>query len=218
MTAKINAIFGFIILAVAAYIGYALLQSRVTTAVYRDRLVELADDYEALRQHYNEAVRRTAVTELVVENGGVCVRVRNAAGVVETIATPFDASREIYVDYVVIDGRLWIRRVFDDRTPPSEAVVVDPKLVEVDWDDAKAVHGKAAYRRLSDGVWIVTVTGDGALGLSRIEVDPLAIPGAGVASELVHAPLMKKHEPIEESVRRELDGVSVMDVLKQAAP
>lgn len=210
MTARINAILGFAILAVAGYVGYELLQSRVTTAVYRDRLVELADDYESLRLRYNEAVRRTAVTELLVESGRVCVRIRNAEGVVETIDTPFDPQREIYVDYVVIDGRLWIRRVFDENTAPSQAVLIEPKLARIDWDDEQAVHGQAAYRQLSDGTWIVTITGDGALGLSRLE------PGS--ISELVHAPQVKRHEPIDQVIERDLDRVTVMDLLKQAAP
>lgn len=210
ITSKINTLLGLTVLAVAAYVGYELLQSRVTTAVYHDRLVELADDYESLRQRYNDAVRQTAVTELLVEDGHVCVRVRNAVGVVEVVPTPFDASRELYVDYVVIGGRLWIRRVFDDRTPPSAGVVIDPKLAKIDWSDADAVQGKAAYRQLSDGVWIITVTGDGALGLSRVADDAKV--------ELVHAPQIRKHEPVEEAVRRDLDNVSVLDVLKQAAP
>ena len=69
-------------------------------------LESLARDYSALRETYNEAVRKSVVTELLVKNGTLCVVVRNAAGERETIETPFDPSREIYVDYVLVDGRL----------------------------------------------------------------------------------------------------------------
>ena len=210
MITKINAILGFAILAVAAYVGFELLQSRVTNAVYRDRLVELADDYESLRERYNAAVRRTAVTELLVEDGKICVRIRNAEGLVKVVDTPFDADREIYVDYVVVDGRLWIRRVFDDQTAPSDAIVIEPKLAEIDWSAPDALHGKAAYRQLSDGTWIVTITGDGSLGLAKLQNDE--------AAELVHAPPVRQFEPIEDAIEQDLDRITVIDLLKQAAP
>ena len=48
--------------------------------VYRERLAAVASDYEELRGRFNEAVRRTAVTELVVENGALSVAIRNAGG------------------------------------------------------------------------------------------------------------------------------------------
>jgi hypothetical protein len=95
------------------------------------------------------------------------VAIRDASGAVRTIETPFDPSREIYVDFVVLDGRLWIRRVFDDRTPPEQGVLIDPALAEIDWSEDEAAHGKATYRALGPGRWIVSVTGDGSLGLAR---------------------------------------------------
>lgn len=208
MTAKINAILGLVILAVAGYAGYELLQARLTQQVYRQRLVALADDYQALRQRYNDAVRRTAVTELIVADGQVSVRIRNATGVVRTIETPFSPENEIYVDYVVVDGRLWIRRIFDDQTSPRDALVIDPQLVDIDWDDETALHGKAAYRRLSDGTWQVTVTGDGALGLARQK--------AGEETQLIHAPKLQPHEPIEQTLERDMEQIGLLDLLWQA--
>ena len=103
----------------AGVFGYRYLRADVEAEVYRDRLRALAEEYESLRGTYNEAVRRTAVTELLVHDGRLRVRVRSVAGVLREIETPFDPRQEVYVDYVVMDGRLWIRRVFDAWTPPG---------------------------------------------------------------------------------------------------
>ena len=107
------------------------------------------------------------MTELVVEDGKLAVAIRDAGGAIRTIETPFDPSREIYVDFVVLDGRLWIRRVFDDRTPPEQGVLIDPALAQIDWSEEQAAYGKATYRALAPGRWVVSVTGDGSLGLTR---------------------------------------------------
>ena len=50
----------------ALLIGLRAVRSDVTSDVYRARLGELTDDYNALRSEYNAAVARTAVTELIV--------------------------------------------------------------------------------------------------------------------------------------------------------
>ncbi len=195
-----------LVIAVAAT-GYLLLRANLTAEVYRDRLVELGEDYEALADQYNEAVRRTAVTELLVRDGKVCVTVRTAEGVIETIPTPFSAGGEVYVDYVVLDGRLWIRRVFDGQTPPSQGVVINPRLVTIDWDADDAVHGKAAYRKLRDGRWAVTVTGGGALGLSRV--------GEGEEVELTPPPAIRDYDQVEAEVEQQVEAIGPADVLKR---
>jgi hypothetical protein len=174
--------------------GYRLLRIGLEADVYRARLAQTVEDYERLRSQYDEAVRRTAVTELVVEDGKLSVVVRDAGGVLHTLDTPFDPSHEIYVDFVVLDGRLWIRRVFDDRTPPGEGVVVDPALAQIDWTAEQGAHGKAAYRALGPGRWVVSVSGDGSLGLARSESDAPA--------DLAPPPAVREYEPIEN----ELDG------------
>lgn len=142
------------------------------------RYDELQQNHEQLRQTYNEAVAKTAVTELVVEEGTLCVNIRTAEGVDRSIPTPFNPAREIYVDYVVLDGRLWIRRVFDQDTPPGKGLVIDPQRADVDWNDPKLTYGNAVYRSLTEGRWIVTVTGDGSLGLVKTEKEatPLSPP------------------------------------------
>jgi hypothetical protein len=139
------------LIAFAGLAGWQLLRTGLAADVYRERLAQAVGDYEALRGQYNQAVRRTAVTELVVEDGRLSVVVRDAAGNLQTTPTPFDPAREIYVDFVVVGGRLWIRRVFDDRTPPEQGVLIDPALAQIDWSDEQAAHGKAAYRALGPG-------------------------------------------------------------------
>ena len=57
------------ILAVAGLFGFRLIHSQIITDLYRDRLLSLGRDYDRLRRSYNEAVRKTAVTELIVQDG-----------------------------------------------------------------------------------------------------------------------------------------------------
>ena len=145
-------------------VGYLFFERQVAAEVYRDRLAEISGEYEQLRERYNTAISKTAVTELEVAGGVLTVRVRDAGGVIREIPTELDPSGEIYVDYVVLDGRLWIRRVFDANTPPAEALVIDPELADIEWPTGELAHGKAVYRSLDEGRWMVTVTGNGSLG------------------------------------------------------
>lgn len=188
----------------ASLAGYRMVESRVAADIYRKRLTALGADYEALRGRYNEAVRKTAVTELLVEDGELSVVVRTTAGVQETIPTPFDPSGEIYVDFVVQGGRLLIRRVFDERTSPSDGMVMDAALVDIDWSDPRLSVGKAVYRRLDEGRWVVTVTGDGSLGLAR-QSDPT--PGT-----LPPAPDIRDYEEIEKTLAAEIERIDAGDV------
>lgn len=196
-----------VVLAVAGVAAYRFARSQVEAEVYRERLGELSQGYEQLRRTYNQAVRRTAVTELLVEDGELCVVIRTAEGVQKTIPTPFDPSREVYVDYIVRDGRLWVRRVFDDRTAPGEALLIDPSLGEVDWDAPGTAFGKAAYRRLSEGRWIVSVTGDGSLGLTKV--------GPEDRVELTPPPAVRDYEQVEAQVQDRLRGVGAGEVVRR---
>ena len=87
----------------------------------------LTETYDDLAGRYNTAVRRTAMTELVVQNGTLSVVVQSAAGRITDITTPYDPASEIYVDYAIIGGRVWIRRIFDEHTAPAEAMVIAQK-------------------------------------------------------------------------------------------
>ena len=151
----------------ATYVGsrYIEQQTRADRAIAK--LDAVTHDYERLRLTYNDLVRRTAVTELIVEDGKLSVAIRTAEGELKRIDTPYDPAGEIYVDYLVLDGRLWIRRVFDDNTTPRDATVINPTLSDIDWAAKHVQLGKAVYRSLSEGRWTITVTGDGSLGLDR---------------------------------------------------
>ena len=191
-------------LAAAAGLGYLLLKDRIAATIYRERLVAVTAEYNALAEDYNRAVTRAAVTELLVEGGAVAVQVRAPSGLIRRIDTPYDASSEIFLDYVVLDGKLWIRRVFDDRTAPREGVVIDPALAEIDWDAAEADHGKVAYRSLADGRWIVSVSGDGSVGLKRATDDAPA--------DLVSAPAVEAFDPLDEA-RKQVEAITWREVL-----
>lgn len=174
MYQKIVTVVTLAVLSVAGYIGVQLVQSQQRADQYRDQLERVNSDFSKLKDVYNEAVKRTAVTELDVKDGKLTVVIRTAEGDLQRIATPFDPNREIYVDYVLLNGRLWIRRVFDDLTAPQDAVVINPLLKDINWEAEHVKHGKAVYRKLSTGRWIVTVSGDGSLGLAKAEGQPPA--------------------------------------------
>ena len=197
------------ILGLTGFAGYRLLRSDIEASVYRSRLEEVARDYELLRESYNEAIRRTAVTELRVEQGVLSVAIRNALGDVRIIDTPYDPSREIYVDYAILDGRLWIRRIFDATTPPEEGLLVDPNLADVDWSTDPDGYGKAAYRSLAEGRWVVTATGDGSLGLGRRR--------SGDAAKLAPPPPVHTYEPLERVVDRQLGAIEPREALRALA-
>jgi hypothetical protein len=154
---------------VAGFIGWRFLGTVEEAREAREKLADVTADFEELRETYDTAVARTAVTELLVRDGKLSVAIRTIDGREKIVPTPYDPSREIYVDYIVVNGRLWIRRVFDDRTAPTDGVIVDPTYSTIDWSAANVDHGKAVYRSLTDGRWIVTVTGDGSLGLRPLK-------------------------------------------------
>ncbi|QKK07168.1 MAG: hypothetical protein HND58_02670 [Planctomycetota bacterium] len=158
------------VIAAAGILGYQYIRAGAAADIYRTRLATLADEYEGLRTTYNEAVRKSAVTELQVEDGKLSVLVVSETGILRRIETPYDPAGEVYVDYIVRDSRLWIRRVFDANAPPSQGVVIDPGIGPVLWGegDGQARMGKAVYRQLGEGRWVISVTGSGALGLVQV--------------------------------------------------
>lgn len=191
----------------ATLAGYRFVRADVEAAVYRERLAALAGEYESLRSQFNDAVRRAAVTELLVKGDSMSVRVRTPAGALREIPTTLDPTREVFIDYVVKDGRVLIRRLFDDRTPPERGLVVDAELIQVDWDDPSLERGQTVYRRFSEGRWVVTVSGSGAMGLRRVgEVDDI---------ELVAAPKVRDFEELDQKARDELRALSAGDVMKR---
>jgi len=196
-----------------ATVGYRLVKSDVRASIYKERLAQLTNEYIRVRDLYDHAVRKTAVTELLVKDGAVAVRIRRADGSVQTVPTPFNPAGEVYVDFAVIDGRLMIRRVFDAKTPPAAGVVVDDALADVDWktidQTGKSMTlGKAVYRSLTDGRWVIAVSGDGSLGLNRVgDADDRAEALAPFFD-------IKEFPPIEDAVAQAEEGITVSDLWK----
>lgn len=191
-------------------VGYQWARAAMAKDIYRDRLIEAEERYQSLATQYNQAITPRPVTELLVTDGKVCVVVRTGEGEPVTIPTPFDGfESEIFVDYAYIDGRLLIRRVFDENTAANspQAVVIDPKLVGVKWDQPGAQHGKIIYRnRMTDGRWVITVTGDGSLGLKKVS-DSAEV-------DLVDRPYIKEFEPVEQNATRDAEAIGLGDVWK----
>ena len=200
-------VLGFLLISttgIAALSAFRVLEVQLEAEVYRSRLSEISRDLALLRGQFNEVVRKTAVTELLVKDGELSVTIRAADGSLKTLPTPFDPRSEIYVDYVVVNGRLWIRRIFDESTAPDRGMLIDPNLADIDWSDIGASHGKATYRALHDGRWIVTVTGDGSLGLApKVGDEPTPLSGP---------PPVREYAPVSEQVSaalRELDAQEI---------
>ncbi|MEM0982311.1 MAG: hypothetical protein AAGI17_00005 [Planctomycetota bacterium] len=198
-----------VIAAVAGVFGLGFARAQVEREVYRDRLAELTDRYDQLELRFNDAVRKTALTELVVDDDrSVAVGVRTVQGRTELIETPFDGRREIYVDYAIIEGRVQIRRVFDDQTPPSQALVINPSLADVNWDDIDdGSLGQAVYRSLQPGRWVIDVTGSGALGLRQAAIEePITLESA---------PQIESFEEIQREAESAAAAVTWKDVLSK---
>lgn len=194
----------------AALLGYHLIRAGITEAVYRERLEDVAGRYETLREQFNAAVRRTAVTELVVQDNHLTVRIRNAGGTIRDIPTDYDPRREIYVDYAIVDGRLWIRRVFDALTPPSNALVIDPELAGIDWAEDRATFGKAVYRSLGEGRWVVSASGDGSLGLRLVDANESVL--------LVEPPRLGTFKEMDSELKGEIANIGPADIWRELWP
>lgn len=187
----------------ASMVGMRLARAQVAAHIYQERLEDLSAQYQTLRSQYNEAVKRTAVTELIVEEGELSVRVRTAEGIERTIETDFDPAGEIYVDYVVLNGRLWIRRLFDAKTAPWRGLVIDPMLEGINWDDPRFAVGKAVYRSLDEGRWIVSVTGAGALGLARASADE--------ETPLAAVPDIRDYHEVQREITTAVEEIDFLD-------
>ena len=189
-----------------AGIAWNLGKTRIESSIYKDRLRTLSAEHGQLAEQYNQAVRKTAVTELIVKDGALSVAVVTADGQRRVIPTPYDPSNEIFCDYVIVDGRLWIRRVYNSGTAPDDGIQIDPALAYIDWQDPRARYGYVIYRSLGEGRWIVTVTGGGALGLARVEND--------VSVDLQEAPVVQDFEEIEVEIEGQVKQVSPGEVVK----
>jgi len=193
----------------AAAASYQWARSRVLTGLYAERLEGLSREYAELRERYDRAVEASAVTEILVDpDHRISVVVRSAAGVLRRVETPFDGRNELHVDFVVQAGRLFIRRVYDDRTPPQRALWVDPELKELDWSDPAVARGLSVYRgQLDPGRWLVTTTGNGALDLRRAPNEPMPLRAP---------PEVRDYDAVERRIEEDYRQVTSLDVVRRA--
>ena len=188
----------------AVVCGFFWLREEVTSKIYRTKLEAMAAEYADLADRYNHAVRQSAITELEVTASSVTVLIRTMDGEIKRIPTPYDPTEEIYVDYLVGNGRIWIRRVFDDSTPPENGLVIDPVWESVDWKKSDLNFGKAVYRSLEPGIWSIQVSGNGALSL---EPAP-----ASRTDLLTTAPPIRSFEEIQLSLDQEVQAIGMKDL------
>lgn len=188
---------------VAMTMQYQSMRSGIEADIYRARLEALARDYQSLRSTFNEAVRRTAVTELVVREGKLSVRVRTATGVERDIPTDFDPGTEIWVNYIVSGGRLWVRSIYDRQAGPRGELVIDPAMGDIEWNSED--YGLSVFRPLGEGRWVISVTGGGALGLRRLDL-------ADEPPALAAAPPVRSYEEMREEIEAQMGTISVRDI------
>ena len=203
MAHKLTLSIAVLLLGAIFFAGFQWVKTSVAREVYRDRLEGLHQEYAQLAEQYNQAITPKPVTELLVKDGRISVVIRDGTGK-QTLPTPYHADREVFVDYALIDGRLLIRRVFDEATAPRYATPIDEDLLEVDWDSPGAMYGKVIYRRLDDGRWVISVTGDGSLGLARLDDDQ--------HPELTARPTVREYSPVALPDSTAPEHISLGDV------
>ncbi len=209
MTKKL-ATLGFIAITVVAFVlGYNFMRSNIAADLYRDRLREAVKKNEALRQTFNEAVKKTIVTELLVQDDeSICVVFVSADNTERVVPTPFRMGAVVYVDFIVLDNRVFLRRVYDEDTKPSEALFIDPQMQTIDWKKVDDLQGNAPFARLNKkGRWTVSVTGNNALQLTKADDTARRQP-------LTYAPTVKDYDEIEKEMEARIEEIGVGDVIR----
>jgi hypothetical protein len=209
MIKRIGIIMNLALAAVALLLGYHFMRSNIAADLYRDRLREAVKENEALRQTFNEAVKKTIVTELIVnDDDSVCVVFVSADNTERVVPTPFKKGAEVFVDFIVRDGKLFLRRVFDENTKPREALYIDPDMQTVDWKSNGGPRGAATYAQLNqNGRWNVSVAGNGALELKKAD-DKAPRQGP------VAMPPVKEFSVIEKELNTKVDDIGPGDVVR----
>ena len=229
------------LLCVLVVLGYQFFKMKMLVGHYKEGVVEITQKYQSvldeynravdtfneLKSRYNEVLARTVITELKVENNKCSVILKNSEGVLAEIPVEVNLGKEVFVDYICFDNRLFIRRVFDSGTAPERAAdILALQNVRgflpaaIDWSDPKFRSGKSIYRKLADGTWMITVTGGGALDIDRKE----NIPHLEFISPL-EGFLLKDYKPengellqkaFDEKINKYAGELGVLDVLKFA--
>lgn len=187
--------------ALAGSLAWQWGKAAVMRDAYRARLSDLEARHNALVADYNQAVARTAVCEVRQAGGKLSVVVRTCDGRTEEFPLAFDPTREIHFDFVCLDGRLLMRRVYDDQTAPQNGVLIQSSLAQVDWSGHGDDHGLVLYRPVPEGRYALKVSGNGALTLEQLD--------AAEINRLEHAPLLRRYEqvaPMHEADRQPSAG------------
>ncbi len=175
------------VLAVLGALAWQWAKASITRDAYRARLGELEATHNQLVHDYNLAIQRTAVCEVRQEAGKLTILVRTADGQTEGIPVPFDPTHEIYFDFICLNGRLLMRRVYDDQTKPKDGTPIQSKLAKVDWSNHEDDRGLVLYRPLpEEGRYALKVSGNGALTLEKMSAQEI--------SHLEHAPKLRRFE------------------------
>ena len=239
--ALVTTIFWSILLCLVIVAGYQFFKMKMLVGHYKEGVVEITQKYQnvldeynkavnmfgELKTRYNEVLARTVITELKVENNKCSVILKNSEGVLAEIPVEVNLGKEVFVDYIYFDNRLFIRRVFDSGTAPERAADILALQnirgflpAAIDWSDPKFRSGKSIYRKLADGTWMITVTGGGALDIDRKE----NIPHLEFISPL-EGFLLKEYKPesgellqkaFDKKINKYSKELGVFDVLKFA--
>lgn len=208
MTKKLGIVLTLAITTLLGLVAYRLVRSHVADDIYRERLQEANERYARLASTYNDAVKKTAVTELIVyEDGSVCVAFVNEDGTEEIKQTPFKMGSVVYVDFIVEGNKAFFHRVFDEDTPPREALVINPMEKTFEWRDG--VRGKATFTKLKEpGRWTVTLTGGGSLDIARK-------PEGEQPTHLMPPPDVKDYAEIEAELNERINEITPGDVFER---
>ena len=196
------------VLALAVLLGYNFVRSNIAADFYRDRLREEVKKHEALRQTFNEVVRKTVVTELVVnDDDSVCVVFIDGNNQEKVVPTKFKKGAVVYVDFMVNDGKLFLRRLFDHKTAPADGLVIDPLAQTVNEDESEREEfGSAPYARLNQkGRWVVNATQNGALELKKADD---SAPRRPIVRDLP----VRDYKEIEKEINTQVDEIGPKDV------
>lgn len=193
----------------AVWLAYRYAHAQFAEDVYRQRISTLVKDYENLRTSFNSAVKKTAVTELLVnEDGSICVVFVNMDGSEVVKPTPFRLGSEVFVDFVAIDNRLFLRRIFDEHTMPKEAMFINPELQKIEWQSGKVGGGSAPYIQINKpGRWVVSANGTGALEIRHTDVNAPRAP-------LVATPAVRDFSTVDKELNDDLEQITAGDVIK----
>ena len=211
MIRRLGTVAFILLVAAALLLGYWVIHAHLASKLLRDRIQTLAGECEPLRKNYNSAVKKTVVTELLVQDDDtICVVFVSADGSEQVRPTPFKRGSLLYVDYVIKqDGRLLLRGVFDYDTAPSAGVAINADFQTIERWKNKEVKAGNAVSQLVDkkGRWVVEVTGNGSLQLSKADDKAPRVP-------LVVSPQIKDFSQITKEIDASIGDIGPGDVFK----